>query len=149
MTSGVAKGMHLAGFPMANSEKDLLGATPHQPYGHYEDSRLVTLNDLLLREHGGSWDRPPALPWDMKYVGAAASYIESRGPSQWGMKDPRLVLTWPIWEQAFSQFHFDLIRIKVYRDVDQIVQSLFRRDGTSPGEATWLTAHYHKKMDEI
>lgn len=149
MTSGVAKGLHMAGFPMAKTQADLIGASPDQPHGHYEDRRLVHINDEILRAHGGAWDSPPTKPWQTMYVQTAIDYIKSRGVPQWGMKDPRLVLTWPIWEPAFAEFDFDLIKVKVYRDVDNTVQSLYRRDGTRPGEATYLVRHYHEKLDNI
>ena len=149
MTSGVAKGLHEVGFPMAARPGEMIPAGPGNPDGHYECRRLVALNDEILRAHGATWDKPPGDVWKDRYVGPVVDYIESRGEPQWGIKDPRLVLLWPIWEVAFDKFGYDLIKVKVYRNPDRIVDSLYRRDGTLPDTAREITEHYHKKMREI
>jgi hypothetical protein len=148
-TSGVAKGLHLAGFPMANSEKDLIGANPTQPHGHYEDVNLVRLNDRILRDCKGAWNRPPLHPPSMGWVSEVSDYISQRKGVQWGMKDPRLVLTWLVWEKAFELKGIDVILIKVYRDVDRVAKSLTTRDGTTHEFGVWLTSEYHHLMKDI
>lgn len=150
MTSGVAKGLHLAGFPMANKEGDLLAASPYQPHGHYEDRWLVELNDAILQDWGGSWNNPP----DQRepaphFINQAAAYIEGRGEPQWGMKDPRMVLTWPVWRFAFMHYTYDVILCKVLRDPVNVAESLSERDNTPLIDNYDLTCRYQTLLEEI
>jgi hypothetical protein len=146
-TSAVAKGCHLAGFPMGDV---LLGANRSNPWGHWEDSVLVALNDRMLAELGGSWDAPPDWPvLPVSWVHDAARYIKSRGVPQWGCKDPRMVLLWPIWLAAFQQFDHDLIVLKVLRDSGVSATSLMVRDGVPMEQASRLIDVYHDRLGKI
>ena len=146
-TSAVAKGMHLAGFPMGDN---LLGANRSNPWGHYEDTTLVALNDQILHGLGGSWDNPPEWPeLPVSWVHDAARYITRRGRPPWGCKDPRMVLVWPIWAAAFEQFNHDLIIVKTWRDPAASTTSLTTRDGGSTQQAQRLIATYHDRLGRI
>jgi hypothetical protein len=146
-TSAAAKGMHLAGFPMGDN---LIRANRSNPYGHYEDSVLVALNDRLLHACGGSWDSPPRWPKPKRaHVDEAVEYIAGRGKPPWGCKDPRMVLIWPIWAEAFERFRFDLILVKTWRNPTESAASLMRRDGTSMENSGRVIAAYHDRLGRI
>lgn len=157
-TSLVAKGLHDAGVKMGDR---LIGRGPSNPHGHFEDRALVRLNDEILRSCGGSWyDPPPITP----EVAARASrdveaYIAHRDkhPGPWGMKDPRLCLTWPAWEPHLRALP-ELVIVPVWRSPIEIEASyvaMKRRpapgDETHPSRVTsWreLAEIYQAKMIE-
>jgi hypothetical protein len=148
MTSGVAKGMHLAGFGMGGS---MLEANRSNPFGHYEHTDLIALNDIFLSSCGGSWDDPPAWPDPPPehLVWCAVEYIAARGPAPWGCKDPRMVLVWPIWEEAFNRSGLDVIKIKVLRAPEYSAESLCARDGCSMTASRLLIAEYRERLERI
>lgn len=147
-TSAVAKGMHLAGFDMGDR---LLPANRSNPWGHYEDTVLVHLNDQILHACGGSWATPPTWPDppDPDLVDRAISYIADRGEPPWGCKDPRMVLVWPVWAAAFNQFNYDVIVVKALRDPAMSAVSLMYRDDGSLDEARRLIDAYHDRLERI
>jgi hypothetical protein len=62
-------GMHRSGTSMVagllakmgiNMGDDLLGRSPSNPFGHFEDWDFVNLNDSILSKAKGSWDKLPA-----------------------------------------------------------------------------------------
>ena len=111
---------------MAADDNDLMPADAANPAGFYECRRLVDVNDMMLAVMGGDWANPPPAPTvdQIEQLAIAAhGYIGERfvAHRQWGMKDPRLVLTWPIWERAFI-------------GVDVVKVVFFGRDGLSPGD---------------
>ena len=40
---------------------ELIPPTRDNPEGHWENQRIVDINDALLAELGGGWDQPPVL----------------------------------------------------------------------------------------
>ncbi|RLB63771.1 MAG: hypothetical protein DRH08_10630 [Deltaproteobacteria bacterium] len=153
-TSAVAKGLHMAGFPMANNESTLLPPAPSNKWGHWEDKHLVTLNDKILHDFECEWNKPPH--WldveDDRYahVPRAVDYIKNRGLGQWGIKDPRLVLLWPIWREAFRQFpDIDLIVVSPWRDPAAIADSLVARNNMDLVDAIRLTETYQSLQADI
>ena len=74
----------------------------------YEHSRFVALNDEVLNQIGGGWDRPVRLPAKWKTDSHLAplkktaqellSEFHRRAP--WGWADPRNSLTLPFWQAA-------------------------------------------------
>lgn len=142
-TSLIAKALHDQGVHMGDH---LLGATADQPHGHYEDVELIRINDRMLDTLGGAWnDPPPRADIGRIPVDEPVRYIESRrGPHLWGMKDPRLVITWPVWRKAFAVFEFDVHLISNLRRPEKVTASLQRRDGNGNWGALW--DRYHADM---
>lgn len=157
-TSAVAKGLHRAGFP-AGDPANMVFGEPDNPDGFYEDLALVRLNDQLLDEFGGAWDLPP----DPAYVEAQAqagatrahAYLMSRHEQHsgrpWSMKDPRLVLTWPVWRCALTMFTvpFEPILIRVLRDPERIAASASKIAVPSRTDPLELAVHYHRLQQAI
>ena len=148
-SSLVAKGLHDAGCHMGDS---LLGAHESNPYGHYEDKRLIELNIHLLGQLGAAWNSPPPveavteLAADPCAQALVDVYIanRSRGHDLWGMKDPRLVLTWPIWRERLADV--DLHTVMVWRSPEQIARSIAARDEVPVKKALKLAHSYHERM---
>ena len=157
-TSGVSKGIHLAGWPMASSEACMIQPSVSNPYGHWEDQELVNMNDRILYELGGAWNSPPDQS-DVEarreeFIPLVCNYIRSRisqhSGGQWGIKDPRLVLLWPIWKDAFDQFpDIEVITVHVWRDEEAIAKSLVARNDVDQAKADALTRHYHDLQGQV
>jgi hypothetical protein len=88
-------------------EEAMLPPLPANPKGYWELADLVKINDLILAEFGGSWDRLPELPdgWEQseRLEGLrerARTVLRERfsGSAHWGWKDPRTCVTLPFWQ---------------------------------------------------
>lgn len=147
-TSLVARGLHLAGVHMGD---DLLPAAPSNPWGHYEDKPVVELNDRILTAAGGSWDQPPShvdiIEASGRYVSlpkAIGRYVQTRqGHDLWGMKDPRLSLTWPLWLPHLGE---DLHVLWIRRSTDEVARSLYERDGMPLESGRKLARQYEDRI---
>ena len=157
-TSGVAKGLHLAGWPMSPNESTMLPSGPTNQWGHWEDRELVALNDRILNKLGAAWNDPPSLEVVIsrkdEFLPMAVNYVRSRisahAGGQWGIKDPRLVPLWPIWKAAFDTFHdIDLITVTPRRNEVAIAESLHKRDRMEISTATRLARTYHGNLDSL
>lgn len=111
----------------------------------YEDRAAVALNDRLLAAAGGRWQKPPSHEaieaLDSKPV---ADYVASRQGEMWGVKDPRLAITWPLWLPHLRDF--DLHVIWPRRGRRQVAESLLRRDGMPVAQGEALAAVYEERI---
>lgn len=142
-TSLAAKGLHESGVHMGDN---LIGAMPSNPHGHFEDRRAVLINDRILKDAGGYWNHPPEHDRIMQAdTTLLEEYVETRKDrDMWGVKDPRLCLTWPLWTSLLDDV--DLHLVKVWRHPKQIADSLNRRDGTPISQGLELAREYQKRM---
>jgi len=140
-TSLVAKGLKEAGIDMG---KELLWATKHNPEGHYEDLEFLRLNDMILKEAGGSWDNPP--PED-KIIEAGKKFKKeikqlTKKEGLWGWKDPRTTLTIKCYLPYLKNPHF----ICCFREPLEVAKSLRRREGWSIKRGLKLAKEYNKRL---
>lgn len=151
-------GMHRSGSSLAaqilhgngvRTGSSLIGRSRFNPEGHLEDRFVVCTNKKLLRRFGGTWDRPPELPerWleepEVRALLVRAeryrrSEVETRLP--FFIKDPRLALVFPFWQQAFGSMRV----LVVLRDPESVARSLLRRqqEWLRPGRFWWRIARY-------
>jgi hypothetical protein len=114
----------------------LMGPGPDNAAGYFENRAVTELDDVLLAELGGSWDRPPVLRpgWEhdpaLDHFREQASAIvrdtfgpAGTSPGTIGFKDPRLSLLLPFWRTVLP------IRatIVLVRDPHEVIASLGRR----------------------
>ena len=123
-TSWVARTLHEAGMNLGD---DLLGDQPGNPYGHFEDNRVVALHDAALEEQDLTWKSTTPVQHrsesDLR-VGIDAIVRErSNTATPWAIKDPRLCLFLPEWLAVAPQSRL----IVVFRRPDEVVESLRRR----------------------
>ncbi len=106
--------------------KELLGAAPSNPYGHFEDVEVVAFHDRILKKSGSYWqdsfDFVPIFEkddwtWLLNYGCRKTVY------PVWGFKDPRICLFLPHWNQVFQ----DMRVLYVYRSCIECVHSIKRR----------------------
>lgn len=136
-TSLVAKGLYYNIF-MGDT---LLAKDETQPYGYYEDTDFVKLNDEILDKAGGSWSNPPS----HEAIQAQAPVFESRikdliskkeiraevyaksrklKEACWGWKDPRTTLTVDLYMPHVKSPHI----IACFRDPKEVAISLVKRN---------------------
>ncbi|MFT4768122.1 MAG: GT2 family glycosyltransferase [Glaciecola sp.] len=127
-TSLVAHACAAAGIS-AGPEGELLSAQSDNPEGFYESRRLVELNDALIGNAQGAWYSPPlVVPADAemsKEQSRLLAHLSADSPAgQYLLKDPRLCLTWQLWEPLA---HTSTV-LFVYRSPLAVARSLARRN---------------------
>lgn len=131
-TSAVAGYLAKAGF-FAGDDTDLLPAAEDNPRGFFERTDVNELNDGVLADLGGNWDRPP--PRDVvtakapAYTGRVEALLGSLASQAQGrpivLKDPRISLLLPAWLPALEdRFHLVIID----RPPVEVAKSVRKRD---------------------
>jgi len=126
-TSLTAQLMHVGGLNMG---RRLVAPHLSNPDGHFEDIDVVNVNDQLLGMVGSDWrfhDEAP-LPTNEISVSLLQPYLakrdEAHAKSGWGVKDPRISLFLPLWDDLLEERgHFVLL----VRHWGGSIQSLFNR----------------------
>ncbi len=109
----------------AGKAEELLEPQVDNPKGFWERRDVVQLNDLILEEAGGSWFNPPTSSFERDYTSSMMSILEmlSSSGSRWLIKDPRFLLTWPLWKEVLDS----VVPIIIYRSPLAVAQSLRNR----------------------
>ena len=144
-TSLVAGILHKSGIPAGEQFES---HEQYNPTGFFEDYLLATINIGFLKAAGGSHIFPPSFSdvervMDLKVtdgsqfgegltaVGTAIKYLarRNRAGRDWCAKDPRIILTWPIWAPAVAMsLNIDPHFIVTHRNVLSAAQSWVNRD---------------------
>jgi hypothetical protein len=118
---------------------EMLAANDYNPRGFWENTRISDLNDEILAQRGGRWlaPPPPQPGWEDDPAfdalrGRVAELIAETFTSggRWAFKDPRAVLTLPLWRQVTGEMDY----IICARPASEVVVSLLRN---MPGEDGW------------
>ena len=131
-TSAIAGFLAKAGF-FAGEEADLLPAAEDNPKGFFERADVNALNDRLLEELGGAWDKPPsralvakrAPAWQARVEEVLAGLDAGAGNRPLVLKDPRISLLLPAWLPVLDR-RFAIILID--RNPVDVALSVRRRD---------------------
>jgi hypothetical protein len=145
-TSALTRVLNIVG---ADLPAELLGATAHNPTGHWELSRVYDLHNQMLWELGGRWDdwRPISTDWlnspkRFSYIDRIASILteEFAKSPLFVLKDPRICRLLSLWKEAFIVADIEMRAILPVRNPLDVSQSLLRRGGTSIGRGLliWL-----------
>lgn len=143
-TSLVAKGIST----IIHVGDQLIPPSPSQPEGHYENIKFVNLNDEILKEAGGSWDKPPCEEAILATKALFQDKIqrllaqESEGKELWGWKDPRTILTIKLYLPYIESPHI----ICCFRDIDEVAKSLSIREGFSESFCKDLANIYNRRL---
>ncbi|MBM4363125.1 MAG: sulfotransferase family protein [Deltaproteobacteria bacterium] len=133
-TSCLAGGLEEAGLALG----EVITEAPHNAKGNRESRRIMALHDAILAHSGGSWDVPPAeLRFTDEHRRARDEILRGYGGRDpFGFKDPRTLVTLPLWLEVLPAPAF----VGSFRHPRQVVESLVRRNGGDPGRwlALWL-----------
>lgn len=145
-SSVVAGILHHLGVDMG--EQYLMPPSNDNPKGYFEDVRFVGLNQLILRHCGGAWN----VNIDEQLIHNAAPQFEvqikkliaarERESILWGMKDPRMVLTIPLYMPYLSLPSF----IVVLRNPRAIARSLQARDRIPVEQGEKFALDYYHRI---
>jgi O-antigen biosynthesis protein len=153
----IIAGMHRSGTSLTSSLMKsaginvgtrLVGATPGNPKGHFENWDFVDFHVDVLKSQGLSpegWILQKEVSISQQLRDEAKLIIASNSKSQfWGWKDPRTTLFLNFWQDLLPQSYF----IFTYRAPWEVVDSLYRRgDQTfahNPTYALEVWMHYNK-----
>jgi len=126
---------------------DVVNAAPHNLKGNKENIDLRSINDDVLAQSGGAWDKPPeALIWNDSLRRRRDAHMMAYATFQiWGFKDPRTLLTLPFWREAGQNFRF----VGTFRHPRAVVRSLMVRKGLEPESSPLdLWKHYNLNLLE-
>ncbi len=116
------------------------------PDGHFEDLVISRLLQSFVRSldlspyqpRAGSWVDAPAYESTRSGLADAVRAELARSPVAWGFKDPRVSLTWPMWQQIFAELKVEPRLVFSSRDAASVVRSLMRAYGFSQPMAEGL-----------
>ncbi len=147
-TSMFARMLHACGVYIG-PERNLAQPAPDNEEGFWENTDFVNLNDALLRELGGSWDKPPSIT--DRWNGAEMEVFRERGRELvgrlscrrlWGWKDPRNSLTLPFWRQLIPQLKV----VVCLRNPLEVIQSLVMRGSSADDSQLELWLAYNRRL---
>jgi hypothetical protein len=143
-TSFLAKALAEQG---VNMGRRLMPANKWNEHGYFENLDFVELNDLILKEAGGSWCNPPPndeiIKTGEKYKDLIKEVIERNRTEMWGWKDPRTSLTLPAYLPYLSG---DIYLICIFRNSVRVAESLRERDGFSMEKGIELAKKYNMRI---
>lgn len=102
--------------------------------GHWENLKVLEINEEILNLFGGSWDDPPEFPenWerDFRLADIEKKAIEFREKMNrrsvvWGFKEPRTCLTLLFWKKIIPNMTY----VIPIRSSIEVAWSLKKRDG--------------------
>lgn len=153
----IVLGMHRSGTSMIagilskigiNMGKRMLGRTPSNPLGHFEDEDFFNLNKKILEFTGGNWRNPPneedILAQKDKFKKEILNLISIKNKEKyWGWKDPRINLTMQLYLPYLKNPYF----IVCHRQAKVVAESLLQRDRIEIQEGIKLWEIYEKRID--
>jgi hypothetical protein len=125
----------------------------HNKKGNQENKAVFNLNESLLRFNQGSWRRPPLKPliWNQELEtrrDEVISYYDEM-PKPWGIKDPRMLLTYPFWQAHLPNHQL----VGTVRHPVAVIKSLLARKHKnltmSEEQALFLWQTYNEKLLNI
>jgi hypothetical protein len=143
-TSLLTQVLHALG---ATLPSDLMGPAHGNPFGHFEPSGLVALNDRILEALDRPWNdpRPIAPRWfRSRPAYAFLRRISAQIGDSYGdasllvLKDPRLCRLLPLYLDALDLLDTEPLVILQVRPAQEVVQSLGDRDDMRPDLAEFL-----------
>jgi len=120
--------------------------------GFFENSKLVSFNELLLDELETSWDNPLSFLMknqlhllEEKYLQKANNLISSEYGQQelWGMKDPRVSMLLPFWMKVLEQQNVKAYYLFIIRNPIEVLASLTKRDKFHKDKSLMLWLNYN------
>lgn len=155
--SGTSLAMHLLSLAGLRLSTKLEPASKDNPDGHFEDVRIIRIQQALMNKMGLLPHLPRPNNWAM-----ASNYSRSRkklcnllneevarDESTWGFKDPRTCITWPLWQEVFGLADVSPLPVFCTRDGGAVVGSMMTAYGLAQdhAEAIYLYRILHALED--
>ncbi|OIJ10625.1 hypothetical protein BKP37_17850 [Anaerobacillus alkalilacustris] len=145
-SSATAGIMHHLGINMGD---ELIRARDFNPKGLFENVHFMRLNHQILRKAGGSWHKPPTKE-AIKSVSfnprTIRFFFKEQVKPVWGLKDPRLLITYEYLQPYFQEISSDITYVFVHRPYQSSVKSLAHRDRISQSKADKILSRYYENF---
>ncbi|MDA2267018.1 sulfotransferase family protein [Bacillus cereus] len=144
-SSAAAGVLHTLGIHMGDY---LLKPSVTNPKGYFENIHFVNLNDQILNLVNTTWDNPPIrenTKYPIELLQDIISFINTQTKPVWGLKDPRICLTFDIWKTPLECLA-DVTYIFSWRPLQESVLSLIHRDKINKQRAFDILNQYHKNL---
>ena len=128
----------------------LIGASDSNPNGHLENALITSIHDQLLVDLGRTWSgrnghQPLPDGWRAhtattsayRQVKTALNDYLSEGRPCIAIKDPRISLLLPFWQDICQDLDIEKTFLFALRHPQEVVQSLVRRDQFTVGMNAW------------
>lgn len=145
-SSALTRLLNMSGAYFGSEGKSIL-LNDENPKGFWERRDVRNINDLLLYDQQCDWDRPlgfsannlsdPVQSLINKYMPKFVLEMDAHRP--WLIKEPRICLTFPIWERFLSS----PIKVLIYRDPLECAKSLQKRNNIPLEAGLDLWCHYN------
>jgi hypothetical protein len=122
-----------------------LPPTAANPKGYFESAVVVKAHNDALARLDRDWTCPPVtMAPDAEAAALIAAEVAtlSAEPGAWGVKDPRLLFTLPLWCDVLDEFRL----VGVVRDHEQVARSLVSRDRVRPWMADQVTRAHLRRL---
>jgi hypothetical protein len=121
--------------------------------GNRENSRIVQLNEALLKKNSGAWYRPVIVSkWSWLQTRERKriiSQLQANSAGQWGFKDTRTLFTLDFWLEGIAKTHEEVSFIGTFRHPHRVALSLNKRDN-APIDQCWELWHtYNTRLYEL
>ncbi|WP_157975965.1 hypothetical protein [Lewinella sp. IMCC34191] len=140
-TSLTAQWMASCGLQLGDK---LLGSSPGNKFGHYEDMDFLEFHEELLAYHGKNYDVTEPIQFTVPdgFRNRATTLITNRNGAypQWGWKEPRTSLFLHLWDQLIDDSKYLII----YRNFEEVVDSLLRREFQTIKRRRNFVAKYYR-----
>ncbi|NCC52511.1 MAG: hypothetical protein EOM20_15015 [Spartobacteria bacterium] len=132
--------LRACGFSLGTHHQVLDAPGEHNAMGHFENAGALMLNQLVLHTAGGNWIRVPEMEQIMRAGVEYEGYFKGFERAFNGdiFKDPRTMITWPLWEKYCASLDRAVLCLRHPRAV---TQSLNRRHNLPEqvGLSLWYT----------
>jgi hypothetical protein len=114
----------------------------HNEKGNRENQKFVDLHDAILEANSAAWDMPPSkVIWSDEHIAVARKLLaDHAGESNFGFKDPRVLLVLDGWKEIFPSIEF----VGIYRHPNAVAKSLEKRSSKSTDESMKLWYAYNR-----
>ena len=105
----------------------------------------MRLNELMLNEVGGRWDRPPTRPvtGTARLRDEAAELVAGFPPDRpWAVKDPRMLYTLDVWREIVEHPRL----VGTVRHPAAVARSLHQRSGMPVEDGIALWVAYNRRL---
>ena len=165
-TAVVVLGMHRSGTSALSRVLNLCGAylpdklrppkLGNNPRGFWEPEDVIDLNERMLNQLGGAWNRVGfALPDTGDMVDAFVDDAGAMLASEYGdqetilIKDPRICVLAPLWHRALVAAGYRPVYVVPVRNPIEVAQSLHARGDMSVSEGLSLWLAYMQRVAEF
>ncbi len=118
---------------------DVVRRSPHNLKGNNENRRVMRLNESILEDNGGAWNKPcdEPLRFSKSHRREVRAILEEllQAGKVVALKDPRCLFTYPLWAEEARTCGARIDHIGTFRRPDRVVASLRARDEKLDEEA--------------